>query len=212
MDLDFKPVYISKNSTMNRFFYSLDLEMNQPENASYNGKIIQVGLVIGNIDQTIDQYEVHKWYVNPNEKIYPRITELTGITDRDILEKSSFINDIYDVFIDRVNYYNCFPNPVVWGNGDSNLLKQYFIDNVGQCRIFGHRDIDVKTIYTFFQIIKSRSTNSSLKSALSSMKLKFHGNPHRADDDALNTLSLFFEMIKRQKIINDSIQNLIKTI
>ncbi len=195
---------------MNRFYYSIDLEMNQPENASHTGKIIQVGLVIGHIDQTIDEYEVHKWYVNPNEKIYPRITELTGITDQDILEKSSFITEIYDVFIDRVNHYNCFPNPVVWGSGDSNLLKQSFIDDVGYCRIFGHRDLDVKTLYTFFQIAKGRSTSSSLKSALSSMKLRFHGTPHRADDDAINTLALFFEKIKRQKIINNSIQNLIK--
>ena len=69
---------------MDKYFFALDLEMNQAENSAHTGKIIQVGLAIGNLEQNIKEYELFDWYVDPNEKIYPRITELTGITNQDI--------------------------------------------------------------------------------------------------------------------------------
>ncbi len=192
---------------MDKYYFSLDLEMNQAENSPHTGKIIQVGVAIGNLSQDISEYETLSWYVNPNEKIHSRITELTGITDRDVQENSTNIEDIYDKIVERISYYNCYVNPVVWGSGDVHLLKQSFLDQIGHCRIFGHRDIDVKTIYTFFQISKNKSTNSSLKSALSSLKVRFEGEPHRAHYDAANTLKLFAELIRRQNVMNKIIED-----
>ena len=142
------------------------------------------------------------WYVDPNEKIYPRITELTGITNQDIQEKSTHLEDIYNKINERIYHYNCYPNPVVWGAGDTSLLKQTFIEQLGYCKMFGHRDIDVKTLHTFFQLSKDKSTSSSLKSALSNIKIKFEGEAHRAHHDAANTLFLFSELVKRQRATN----------
>ena len=176
--------------------------MNQAENSAHTGKIIQVGLAIGNLEQNIKEYELFDWYVDPNEKIYPRITELTGITNQDIQEKSTHIEDIYNKIYEKIYHYNCYPNPVVWGAGDSSLLKQTFLDQLGYCKMFGHRDIDVKTLHTFFQLSKEKPTSSSLKSALSNIKIKFEGEPHRAHHDAANTLFLFSELVKRQRITN----------
>jgi inhibitor of KinA sporulation pathway (predicted exonuclease) len=187
---------------MEKYFFALDLEMNQAENSAHTGKIIQVGLAIGNLEQNIKEYELFDWYVDPNEKIYPRITELTGITNQDIQEKSTHLENIYNKINERIYHYNCYPNPVVWGNGDTSLLKQTFLDQLGYCKMFGHRDIDVKTLHTFFQLSKDKPTSSSLKSALSNIKIKFEGEPHRAHHDAANTLFLFSELVKRQRITN----------
>ena len=187
---------------MDKYFFALDLEMNQAENSAHTGKIIQVGLAIGNLEQNIKEYELFDWYVDPNEKIYPRITELTGITNQDIQEKSTHLEDIYNKINERIYHYNCYPNPVVWGAGDTSLLKQTFIEQLGYCKMFGHRDIDVKTLHTFFQLSKDKSTSSSLKSALSNIKIKFEGEAHRAHHDAANTLFLFSELLKRQRATN----------
>jgi inhibitor of KinA sporulation pathway (predicted exonuclease) len=187
---------------MDKYFFALDLEMNQAENSAHTGKIIQVGLAIGNLEQNIKEYELFDWYVDPNEKIYPRITELTGITNQDIQEKSTHLENIYNKINERIYHYNCYPNPVVWGAGDTSLLKQTFLDQLGYCKMFGHRDIDVKTLHTFFQLSKDKPTSSSLKSALSNIKIKFEGEPHRAHHDAANTLFLFSELVKRQRITN----------
>ena len=187
---------------MDKYFFALDLEMNQAENSAHTGKIIQVGLAIGNLEQNIKEYELFDWYVDPNEKIYPRITELTGITNQDIQEKSTHLEDIYNKINERIYHYNCYPNPVVWGAGDTSLLKQTFIEQLGYCKMFGHRDIDVKTLHTFFQLSKDKSTSSSLKSALANIKIKFEGEAHRAHHDAANTLFLFSELVKRQRATN----------
>lgn len=187
---------------MDKYFFALDLEMNQAENSAHTGKIIQVGLAIGNLEQNIKEYELFDWYIDPNEKIYPRITELTGITNQDIQEKSTHLEDIYNKINERIYHYNCYPNPVVWGAGDTSLLKQTFIEQLGYCKMFGHRDIDVKTLHTFFQLSKDKSTSSSLKSALSNIKIKFEGEAHRAHHDAANTLFLFSELVKRQRATN----------
>jgi inhibitor of KinA sporulation pathway (predicted exonuclease) len=187
---------------MDKYFFALDLEMNQAENSAHTGKIIQVGLAIGNLEQNIKEYELFDWYVDPNEKIYPRITELTGITNQDIQEKSTHLEDIYNKINERIYHYNFYPNPVVWGAGDTSLLKQTFIEQLGYCKMFGHRDIDVKTLHTFFQLSKDKSTSSSLKSALSNIKIKFEGEAHRAHHDAANTLFLFSELVKRQRATN----------
>lgn len=187
---------------MDKYFFALDLEMNQAENSAHTGKIIQVGLAVGNLEQDIKEYELFDWYVDPNEKIYPRITELTGITNQDIQEKSTHIEEIYNKIYEKIYHYNCYPNPVVWGDGDTSLLKQTFLEHLGYCKMFGHRDIDVKTLHTFFQLSKYKPTSSSLKSALSNIKIKFEGEPHRAHHDAANTLFLFSELVKRQRTAN----------
>ncbi len=192
-------------------FLALDLEMNTPEQSDTPGKIIQVGIAIGNLNQYINdpknyqQYIEKSWYVNPHEKIYPRITELTGISDEETINQSTTLEDIQNEIFLLMKQYECYPNPIVWGGGDAEILKKELRENVGYLKIFGHREIDLKTIYTFFKLSKDEKTNSSLKSTLINYKLDFLGTQHRAVDDARNTLRLFFAMIQKQKIINNII-------
>jgi inhibitor of KinA sporulation pathway (predicted exonuclease) len=195
-----------------RNFLALDLEMNSCEGCDRPGKIIQVGIVIGTLNtfrfnnsnpSSKLPYVEKSWFVYPGEKIYPRITELTGITNDDVEKSSTPLDCIHQEIQVLMSTYSCYPNPVVWGNGDSDLFKKEVIECLGRCHVFGHRDIDVKTLHTFDLLACNKKTNSSLKTALNSCKMKFDGIPHRAMDDAKNTLNLFFYLMDRQhKIIN----------
>ena len=200
-------------------FLALDLEMNTPEDSFESGKIIQVGVAIGNLNSFNYNLEVpdnkvpyieRSWYVNPYEPIIPRITELTGITNSNVQNESTPLETIQEEIYNLMQLYECYPNPIVWGGGDSSLLKKELLSNVGYVRIFGHREIDLKTIFTFHKIAKNQITNSALYSALNTYKLKFDGTQHRAVDDARNTLSLFFALINKQKKIDKLIEDAIK--
>jgi inhibitor of KinA sporulation pathway (predicted exonuclease) len=189
---------------MNQLNYlALDLEMNTLEGTHEPGKIIQVGIAIGNLDSYVNKenFIEKSWYVDPFEPIYPRITELTGITNDNVANESTPLETIQDEIYNLMQENKCFPNPVVWGGGDANLFKKESKEKFGYCKVFGHREMDIKTIYSFFQMAKNEKTNSSLKSTLASYKLIFEGTQHRAVDDARNTLSLFFTMIIKQKAI-----------
>lgn len=188
-----------------KYFLSLDLEMNCGERNFNPCKIIQVGIAIGTFKNYIEKtpYQEYTWYVNPNEKIYPNITELTGITDEMILENAKTHSEIHDDIKLLINKFDCYPNPIVWGSGDTELLINEIREDIGYCQIFGHRDIDTKTIHTFNLLTFGKSTKSSLKSALGYHKMKFEGNPHRAVDDARNTLNLFFNLLDKQQQLWD---------
>lgn len=198
-----------------RNFLALDLEMNSLEGSGEPGKIIQVGVAIGTLNafrfnsanpNNKLPYIEKSWYVHPGEKIYPRITELTGITDDDVQNFSSPIELIYHELQVLISKYSCYTNPVVWGGGDSQLLKNEIKETLGCCHIFGHRDIDVKTLHTFYLLSGNKKTNSSLKTALNSHKMRFDGLEHRAMDDARNTLNLFFAMMDKQIKLNTIIE------
>jgi inhibitor of KinA sporulation pathway (predicted exonuclease) len=47
--------------------------------------------------------------------------------------------------------------------------------------------------------------SGGLSSAMGVYKLQFEGKAHRADVDAYNTLRLFFEILKRQKQMLDTV-------
>ena len=185
-------------------FIALDLEMNAKDREAHSAKIIQVGVAIGSYQNYLNQDYIEKsWYVDPKEPIESHITELTGITDDDIRINSSSYRQIHDDLNKIISDNNCCFNPIVWGGGDLSLLKKEITEDLRYCTVFGFREIDVKTIYTFHLISKNKNTKSSLQSAITQNKLKFKGTPHRAVDDARNTLNLFFHLLEKQSKIQD---------
>lgn len=196
-----------------QYFLALDLELNNaPNNATPNPKIIQVGIAIGTWDHYAeDQIIKHKWYLDPEEPIYPFITELTGITDEDIKNKSVSWELMARQLGSLIDQYKPFLNPITWGGGDSRELLDEFKRREISFPYFGHRWVDVKTWYVLHRLAKGQSATGGLRSAMGNYKLHFQGETHRADDDALNTLRLFFKILDQQSQIN-TVLNLAKEI
>lgn len=172
-------------------FFALDLELNQP-----SGKIIQVGIAIGNLTDGI--IERRAWYLDPVEPLDEFITQLTGIQQDDIDRESVSYATLEKELREVIEQYKCVPNPVQWGHGDGNALRKEFQFQSVECKCLGRRDIDVKQIHSFLAIGRGKSPKGGLASSMGHYKLPFEGTAHRAHWDAHNTLRLYFHLLQRQ--------------
>ena len=190
-------------------YLSLDLELNTDAEGKTT-KIIQVGVAIGSPEYP-DDIITHSWYVNPGEPLSPFITQLTGITESMVVEGSTPLSSIAEQLLELVDKYQTFVNPVQWGSGDVAELKGEFAAGDIPFRCFGHRHIDVKTIYSYIETSRGKEAKGGLQSCMSKHKLKFEGQPHRAEVDAFNTLRFYFALLLRQRTLEEAMQS-IKTI
>ena len=187
-------------------FLALDLELNQP-----NGKIIQVGVAIGDKNTRFEDYVVRKWYLDPQEPISEFINDLTGITDSDIRAEAYSHEHVARELGELIKEHKVFVNPVTWGGGDSVELLAEFCKNHAEFPHFGRRWIDVKTWYTYLMLTRGKAASGGLASAMGYFKMHFKGQAHRADVDAQNTLALFFKLLERQAKL-ESILDSAKTV
>lgn len=190
-------------------YFSLDLELNNAQdNTTVHPKIIQVGVAIGSyLNYKNNSIAKYKWYLDPQEPIFEFITSLTGISNEDILKNAVPHEQVAKEIGELIEAHQCFINPISWGGGDSTELKLEFKNRGVHFPYFGRRWIDVKTWYTLHMLAIGKKPSGGLSSALASFKLHFDGIPHRADDDAFNTLRLFFEMMQRQHQIYQLVKN-----
>lgn len=186
-------------------FVALDLELNKNEEGT--NRIIQVGIAIGN-PTTPEDIKTFSWYINPEEKIDPFITQLTGITDEIIQEKAVDHKTVAQEFGELLKVYDVFCNPITWGQGDASELKAEFRERDIYFPFFGRRIFDVKTIYVFNQFVKGRSPSGGLRKSMNSYGIPFEGISHRADVDAKNTLRFFFYLMQRQKTFENVIEQM----
>lgn len=185
------------NRMLDQNFLALDLEMNQP-----SGKVIEVGVAIGNV--TDGMLEMRSWYVDPQEPIDEHITQLTGIDDERISSSAVPLSQVAEDLSSLVTRYSCFVNPVQWGGGDADVLRKEFRLAEVPFPHFGRREIDVKTVCGYLSMVEGRRPSGGLKSHLGRYGLSFVGTPHRAGDDARNTLELWFTLIRRQRVLEES--------
>ena len=184
-------------------YISLDLELNNLNDGNVP-KIIEVGVAVGSPFK-LNEIKIFNWYINPNENISPFISSLTGITDEDVIQRSTPKSQIAEELIDIVNNYKCFTNPITWGQDDVNDLKAEFKQDGINLPIFGRRIFDVKTIYVFDQMVKGRTVSGGLKKAMNIYGIKFEGQPHRAGIDAYNTLRLFFHLLNNERKLQENL-------
>jgi inhibitor of KinA sporulation pathway (predicted exonuclease) len=166
---------------------SLDLEMSQPDNI-----IIQVGAAVGNTDTGSILWS-GRYNIKSDTQVSPFITGLTGITQTDV-DLGIPLQEAYDdlALMHKVN--SCVMNPLVWGGGDMELLRS----QLGMDRekwIFGRRFIDVKTVYTARQMARGMTGYGGLKNSMKKMGLKFEGDAHRAEIDAINTFKMYHKLL-----------------
>lgn len=189
-------------------YFALDLELNNKNDGS-TSRIIEVGVAIGS---PLRPAEIKKlnWYLDPQEPITPFISGLTGITEEVIREKAVSHTQVAKELGALIDVYNCFPNPVTWGQGDAQELKNEFSERGIEFRYFGRRIFDVKTIFVYHQMAQGKTPSGGLKKALGAYNLKFEGQPHRAADDACNTLRLFLHLLSREREIRNHVSALSK--
>jgi len=189
------------NPLRDQNYFSLDLELNSKNNGE-TPKIIQVGIAIGSPVRP-EELKTYSWYLNPQEPITEFIQNLTGITDEIIQEKSVDHKTVAQELGELIKVNNCFANPITWGQGDAAELKDEFRERRIDFPFFGRRIFDVKTLYVFNQMVLGKTPSGGLRKSMISYGLKFIGESHRADNDALNTLRFFFYFLQRQKMFED---------
>lgn len=185
------------NEIRNINYFSLDLELNNLQNGT-TPKIIQIGIAISSPLNQSD-IKTYSWYLDPEEKISPFIEKLTGIDDKLIKEKSVSHETVAKELGEILTENECFANPIVWGQGDSEELKAEFKERNIDFPFFGRRIFDVKTLYVFQQIVEGKSPSGGLRKSMISYGLDFIGQSHNAEYDALNTLRFFFYFLERQR-------------
>lgn len=173
---------------------ALDLEMNQP-----SGKIIQIGACVGDLEAgtILATFSV---FVNPYEQLAERITDLTGITQKQVDHGVSLL-DAYLLLKQFHAQHGCFMNPVEWNGGDSILLKKQLKDEYPDFEnfydwCFGRRYLDAKTLYQSYRVINGKPAAGGLARAMTKFGLAFKGAKHDARDDAVNTFRIFHKLVQ----------------
>lgn len=185
-------------------YISLDLELNNAQNnETPNPKIIQVGVAVGNLNQGV--LFTKSWFIDPKEPIYEFITQLTGIDDYKISLESVSLSVVAQELSDIIKSNECFVNPITWGSGDATCLIKEFKEHEIHFPHFGRRELDVKQLYVFLMQAQNKSSKGGLASAMGKFSLPFVGQAHRADVDARNTLLFYFELLNRQKKLENII-------
>jgi ATP-dependent DNA helicase DinG len=187
-------------------YFSLDLELN-PSQDGTTPKIIEVGVAFASPVRP-EEITRYNWYLDPQEPITPFITQLTGITDEIIKEKAVSHETVAEELGALIQTWQCFPNPVVWGQGDADELKDEFRERNIKFPFFGRRIFDVKTLCVFQQMVQGKSPGGGLRKCMNYYGLRFEGEPHRAAVDATNTLRFFFYLLNTERKRQETIQQL----
>lgn len=175
-------------------YIALDLEMNQP-----SGRIIQVGVSIGDKNQKEEEYITRQWLLSPDEPLSTFIIDLTGITEEDIQERAVPWAQMASELNALIQEQKPFVNPITWGGGDSVELLAALREKEIEFHQFGRRWVDVKTFHVMTMIATGKNPSGGLRSVMAKYGVTFKGTPHRADVDAFNTLRLFFRILSRQR-------------
>lgn len=167
---------------------ALDLEMNQPTKT-----IIQVGLAVGNTvtGQLIMQEAID---IHTHEILNPDIIELTGISQEQV-NGGVALTAAYDRMVALANLYDVFINPLTWGGGDSETLRQQ-LNMSNQNWRFGRRWIDAKTLFIAWRMSQQKEVQGGLARAMTKLGLAFKGRKHNAGDDAANTFRIYHKLLQ----------------
>lgn len=170
---------------------AIDLEMAQPSR-----KIIELGYVIAN-PKNKDIKLRRTILVNPHEQLSQEIINLTGITQADV-DSGVELHEAYNMMCADINQYQCFKSVIEWSTDHIELRTQLGITCADY--IFILRALDVKSLFQMYTMVTPNTkTVAGLEKALEILGIKFQGRPHRAEDDAYNTILAFFAITDKMK-------------
>lgn len=180
---------------------ALDLELNQLNNCP---KIIQIGVCIADLERR-QIIEKRSFMVNPGEGITEYIANLTGITDNHVKDAPNLLG-AYQEMTEYLKLFETHKQPILWGNGDIWDLKKELAENY-QDQIdwkefpFGWTSMNCKTVVQAILTARGVKTQGGLAKSMNKFGLSFQGTKHRADDDALNTMRIYFKLLEILKVV-----------
>jgi inhibitor of KinA sporulation pathway (predicted exonuclease) len=188
------------NTIRNTIYLSLDLELNT--DGTKTDEICEVGIALGSPGHLLLK---DSRLIKIKQPLHPRTTELTGIT-QEAVNNGVELQEVADWLAAIIDEHKPFVNAVIWGVGDTVELLDEFRKNDISFPYFGRRFIDVKHFFLFIEAANGRALSGGLRSSMGKHKLQFIGTPHRAADDAYNTLRFFFHLLQRQRKLEEMYQ------
>ena len=181
-------------------YLSIDLELNT--DGTQTDEICEVGIAIGSPGNI---FLKESRLIKIKKPLHPKSTEITGITQEDV-DGGVELKEVAEWLSNLIDTHKPFVNAVQWGVGDSIELLDEFKRNDISFPYFGRRFIDVKHFFLFIEAANGRALSGGLRSSMGKHKLSFIGTPHRAEDDAFNTLRFFFHLLQRQHKLEEMLQ------
>ena len=149
---------------------------------NYN-EIIEIGAVKVKNGMPIGEFSA---FVKPNEPISQVITELTGITNSDVLDAKK-IEEVLPEFIE-------FVGDAILVAHNARFDTEFFYENMRRMNIFNGRYPCIDTL----QLAKAMYSNTlkrfNLKDVAKGLKVEI-GEQHRALSDAQTTTNIFMKML-----------------
>lgn len=169
---------------------SFDLELNQDPTGA---KIIEVGACVGDT-ATGEILESYSAFVNPQQMLLDYIIALTSITQKQV-DEAGTLEAAYLGMEALAKKHDCLHMPLTWGLGDGYALKRELPSHITWS--FGRRELDVKAVFQAYQMAKEEKLQAGLAKAMTRLGLAFKGRKHRAIDDAINTFTIYYELLKK---------------
>jgi inhibitor of KinA sporulation pathway (predicted exonuclease) len=186
---------------------SLDLELNT-DGLGETQEIIQIGYTVFDTKDGI--IETSGDYVKTDIPLYPFITNLTGISQREIDTRGVSLIQAYQNLVEFCRKHDVkFWQLVTWGSGDHEELKQQVMlaDMLGESNTewnFGRSELNLKAVYQMYQAKTDSKRSGGLGLSMRKQGLSFvpyldkvsetairQRGQHDARADALNT-ALFY--------------------
>lgn len=171
-------------------YVALDLEMNQP-----SGRIIQLGLAVGNV-ATGELLGTFSRYVNPGEALSAHVAELCHV-DAATLATAPSLDEAFASLSEWLAPHAPHRqlNPLTWGGADAQSLREQ-LGATEESWPFGRRWVDVKTAFVAYQNSRGVNHFGGLANSMRKVGLKFEGQKHNAQDDAVNTWRMYVRLLE----------------
>ena len=163
-------------------------------------EIIEIGAIrMVEVDGELKILDTFQSFVQPKmDKLNTRITNLTGITKKDLISAPVYTEAIenFRSWIGVEEYYLCS-----WGPEDKwALITDSTFHKADTDWIINHNDLQ----FHFSMLHDSeKGFRYGLSRALQAMELVYEGSKHRALDDAMNTARILTKIYRKIKFVKN---------
>jgi DNA polymerase III alpha subunit (gram-positive type) len=177
------------------------------EGTQFSHEMIAIGAVKVDVKKDGSIKKIHKGYytlVKPKSKIGKVVTDLTGITDKEVKEKGVSFRVAINGLKKYMGFYFSKCLFVAFGNHDFRIMAQSLAHNLDVNKedietIIKHQFDLAEFLSTYIK--DDNNNNLSLANFLKIFDIDFKGTQHNALADAYNTVYLYDAFLKNKEIV-----------